>query len=192
MSAAATPGDGSGHRRRWVRFGTGESWSAHQLALAATTSVGAVIYLVSLDRAAGGFDPVFWALGLVPIVLLRLNGSGAPLAYWALMLFGWFHLTSAGSFSWWAVPAAAGVLLGHAGAALSATAPPVADFPARIVRRWLLHGLWAFVAAVVVGLVAGLLRGQVDGLAGVAQALALAALAVAIGLLRSRQPDPPE
>lgn len=50
-------------------------------------------------------------------LLLRLNDSGAPLAFYALMLFGWLQLTPEGSFSWWSVMAAAGVTLGHAAAA---------------------------------------------------------------------------
>ena len=73
-------------RHRLIRFGTGAAWSSHQIALAAAGSAGAFVYLVALDQASGGFDPVFWALGFVPAFLLRLNASGAPLAYWALML----------------------------------------------------------------------------------------------------------
>ncbi len=180
------------HRHRLIRFGTGAAWSSHQIALAAAGSAGAFVYLVALDQASGGFDPVFWALGFVPAFLLRLNASGAPLAYWALMLFGWFHLTPSGSFSWWAVPAAAGVLLGHVAAALSASAPPGVSLPGRVVHQWSLRALWALLAAVGTGLVAGLFRGQVDGLGAVAQALGLGGLALGIALLRSTRPAPPD
>ncbi len=180
------------HRQRLVRFGTGSAWSVHQLALTVMISAGAFLYLVSLDQASGGFDPVFWVLGLVPAFFLHLNASGAPLAYWALMLFGWFHLTPAGSFSWWSVPAALGLLLGHAGATLSASAPPGATFPPRVLRRWGLNAAWAMAAAVVLALAAGLLRGRVDGLAAAAQALGLVGLVLGIAFLRSTEPEPPE
>lgn len=178
-------------KRRLLRFGTGTAWSPHQLALAAAASVGALVYLVALDRASGGFEPIFWLLVPIPAFLLRLNDSGAPLAFWAFMLFGWFHLTPEGSYSWWSVVAAAGVTLGHAAAALSAAAPPAARFPASTARRWLRGSLMAFSAAVAVGLAAGLLRGNVDGLGAAAQLLALLGLTGGIWLLRSNPPETP-
>jgi hypothetical protein len=184
------PGEATSRPRRLLRFGTGSAWSDHQLALAALGSGGAFVYLVALHRASGGFDPVFWLLAVAPAFLLRLNGSGAPLAFWALMLFGWFHLTPAGSFSWWALLGAAGVLLGHASAALSAVGPPGVHFPAQTVRRWFRLGLVALGAAAAVGLGAGLLHGRVDALGAVAQVLALAGLAGGVWLLRSNPPEP--
>lgn len=176
-------------RGRLLRFGTGAAWSGHQLGLAAVGSAGAIAYLVALDRASGGFDPIFWVLAVTPAFLTKLNGSGVPLAFWTLMLFGWVHLTPAGSYSWWALLGAGGVALGHASAALSAAAPPSASFPAHTLRRWLRLLLVALAAAVGVGLLAGLLRGRVDGLGAVAQLLGLVALSVGVWLLRSSPPE---
>jgi hypothetical protein len=184
------PGESTSRPRRLLAFGTGAAWSAHQLALAAVASGGAVVYLVALDQASGGFDPVFWLLPVVPALLLRFNGSGAPLAFWALMLFGWFHLTPAGSFSWWAVLGAVGVTLGHASAALSAAGPPGMQIPTPILRRWLRLGLVAVGAAAGVGLGAGLLHGRVGAVGAVAQVVALLGLAGGLWLLRSNPPEP--
>ena len=172
-------------RRRMLRFRSGNTWSPHQLALAAVSSLGAVLYLAALHAAAGGFDSIYWLLALGPALLVGVNSSGAPAAYWALMLFGWFYLTPSGSFSLWSVPAAVGALLGHVTSALSAAAPPEAAFPGSVIRRWLWRTLLAAGAAVTVGGAAALLRGRVDGWGAGAQVVALLGLAAGITMLRN-------
>ncbi|HEU5144955.1 MAG TPA: hypothetical protein VFT81_07240 [Dermatophilaceae bacterium] len=175
--------------RRLVRFGSGRAWSVHQLLLAATSSAGALAFLLALDRAAGGFDPLFWLLLPVPALLLAVNASGWPTAYWAFMVFGWFYLTPSGSFSGWSPLAAAGLLLGHGSAALSASAPPMASLPGRVLRRWARQATVAMGAASAVALAASLLRGRVDGIGIVAQLVGLLGLAVGVWFLRSHPPE---
>jgi hypothetical protein len=186
----ATPTSGV-RGRRLVRFGSGRAWSVHQLLLAATSSAGALAYLLALDRAAGGFDPLFWLLLPVPALLLAVNASGWPSAYWAFMVFGWFYLTPSGSLSGWSLLAAAGLLLGHGCAALSASAPPVASLPRRVLRRWARQGAVAMGAAAVVALGASLLRGRVEAIGVVAQLVGLLGLALGVWLLRSHPPEEP-
>lgn len=179
----------AGRRRRLVRFGSGQAWSPDQVALGVLSSAGALIFLLALRAASGGFDPIFWLLVPLPGMLVWRNDSGVPLAYWGLMLFGWFQLTPSGSFTPWSVVAATGLLLGHASAALSASAPPTAAFPGLVVRRWTRRALVGLAAAVAVGLAAGLLSGEVDGLGPLAQAAGLAGLALGVWLLRSEAPE---
>lgn len=179
-------------RRRMLRFGSGNTWSPHQLALAGGSSLGALLYLAALYAASDGFDSVYWLLAPMPALLLGVNNSAAPVVYWALMLFGWFYLTPSGSFSWWSVPAAMGVLLGHVAAALSATAPPQASFPGAVIRRWFWRTLLAAAAAVTVSAAASLLRGHVDAWGAAAQIVALLGLAGALVILRDADTDDPE
>jgi hypothetical protein len=175
--------------QRLVRFGSGLAWSLHQLLLAAVSSAGAFAFLLALGRAAGGFDPLFWLLVPVPALLLAVNASGWPFAYWAFMVFEWFYVTPSGSFSGWSLLAAAGLLLGHASAALSASAPPPAPLPARMLRRWARQATVAMGAAGAVALGAGLLTGRVDRLGIAAQLFGLLGLALGVWLLRSQPPE---
>lgn len=184
--------DVAGWRHRLVRFGSGQAWSPDQLALGVLSSAGALVFLLALRAASGGFDSIYWLLVPLPGILVWKNDSSVPLAYWGLMLFGWFLLTPSGSFTPWSMVAAAGLLVGHASAALSASAPPTASFPGRVVRHWTRRALVALAAAVAVGLAAGLLSGQVDGVGPVAQAAGLAGLALGVWLLRSDVPEPPD
>lgn len=177
--------------QRLVRFGSGRAWSVHQLLLAAVSSAGALAFLLALDRAAGGFDPLFWLLVPVPALLLAVNASGWPFAYWAFMVFGWFYLTPSGSLSGWSLLGAAGLLLGHASAALSASAPPTASLPARMLRRWAMYGAVAMGAAGAVALGAGLLTGRVGALGIAAQLVGLLGLALGVWFLRTQPPEEP-
>ena len=139
---------------RTISFGRGRQWSLPQLGLAVVGVASAAIFLQSLWQASGGFDPIWWSLVLVPLVTISYAGSGVPLAYWGLMLVGWFILTPAGSFSAWSVPAALALLVGHSAAALSATTPPAGGFSTRTLRRWLRWVLFAALAAPAVALLA--------------------------------------
>lgn len=188
MSDLARPA----RRRRWLlRFPTGQTWSGDHLVLGALSSLGALVYLVSLHRASGGFDTLFWLLVPVPVLSIRMNDSAFPLAYWGVMVFGWFHLTPAGAFSAWSVLGAAGLVLGHTCTTISAGAPPSAVLPPGTARHWLGRSVPAWGAAVAVAAGAGLLTGRVDDLGPVAQLVGLTGLVLGVWFLRSNPPESP-
>lgn len=178
--------------RRLLQLSTGALWSRDQLMLGLLSSTGGLLFLFALHQASGGFDSIYWLLAPLPALFVSRNDSGVPLAYWGLMLFGWVYLTSAGSFSPWAIVAAAGLILGHASAALSASAPSTAAFPGRVVRRWAGRLLIALAAAVGVAVAVGALSGEVDGLGPVAQAVGLLGVALGVWFLRSDEPARPD
>ncbi|TQM58565.1 hypothetical protein [Humibacillus xanthopallidus] len=175
------PASPPSRRRRTLRFGAGPEWSFAQLGVTGVATAGVVVYLGALHLAVGGFDGVWWLLALVPVALMPWSGSAAPLALWAVLLIGWFVLTPEGTYSWWALPAAAGAVAAHAAHALSASSPPAGSFTRATVQRWIRHCLVALCAAgaVVVAVAALSSRdltigalGLVVGLAGVAAGLA--------------------
>jgi hypothetical protein len=174
---------------RTLRFGVGPEWSSAQLALGATSSTGAALYLVALHQAAGGFDPVFWALAAVPMLTLSLAGSGASLAYWALMLYGWFVLTDEASFSWWALPAAVGLLVSHTATALSASVPPAGMVATGSLHRWGRGVAVAVGAAAVVAVAAAALVGRPLDAGSAAYVIGLLGLSAGIWLVRNNPPS---
>lgn len=174
--------------RRTVRFGAGTEWSLSQLGATGAAMGGVAVYLGSLSFAVGGFDGPWWALVLLPLVTMGWAGSAAPLAYWALLLYGWFTLTPAGSFSFWSLPAAAGIVVGHAATALSASSPGAGSFTARTARRWATHTALAFAAAVPVAVLAGALSGHALGLAPAAYVIGLGGVAVGLWFVRTSPP----
>jgi hypothetical protein len=178
--------------RRTVHFGAGPEWSLSQLGAAGAAVGGVVVYLASLSLAAGGFDSLWWALAALPLLTMAWAGSAAPLLYWALLLYGWFTLTPAGSFSWWSLPAAAGVAVSHAATAMSASSPPAGSFTARTARRWLRHTAIASAAAVPVSLLAGLLAGRSLGLVQAAYVVGLGGVSLGLWLVRTDPPTPPD
>lgn len=174
--------------RRTLHFGTGSEWSLSQLGATAAAMGGVAIYLASLSFASGGFDAVWWALVLLPLLTMGWAGSAAPLTYWALLLVGWFTLTPAGSFSWWSLPAAAGCIVAHAATALSASSPPAGSLSVRTARRWARHTAVAFAAAVPVAVLAGLLAGRPPGLVPAAYVIGLGGVAVGLWVVRTSPP----
>ncbi len=174
--------------RRTVRFGAGPEWSLSQLGATGAAMGGVAVYLASLSFAVGGFDALWWALVLLPLVTMAWAGSAAPVVYWTLLLYGWFTLTSAGSFSWWSLPAAAGCVVGHAAAALSASSPPAGSFTAATTRRWVRHTALAFAAAVPVAILAGLLAGRSPGLVPAAYVIGLGGVAAGLWFVRTSPP----
>lgn len=176
--------------RRWrsISFGRGQQWSLPQLALGLIGVASALVFLQSLWLASGGFDGRWWLLAIVPLVALPYAGSGAPLALWGLLLFGWFYLTPSDSFSAWSVPAALALLVGHAASSLSATTPPAGSFSRRVVRRWVGPVLLAALSAPLVALLAGALRGDALEASPAAYVIGLGGLALGVFLLRSEPP----
>ena len=178
--------------RRTIHFGGGPEWSLSQLGATGAAVSGVTVYLASLYLAVGGFDVAWWLLALLPLVTMGWTGSATPLLYWALLLYGWFTLAPSGSFSWWSLPAAAGAVVGHAAAALSASSPPAGSFTARTARRWARHTALAFAAAVPVAVLAGLLAGRSLGVVPAAYVIGLGGVAVGLWALRTSPPTPSE
>lgn len=174
--------------RRTLHFGAGPEWSFSQLGAAAAAMGGVLLFLASLYLAAGGFAGPWWALVLLPLVTMSWAGSAAPLVYWALLLYGWFTLTPAGSFSWWSLPAAAGCIVAHAATSAAATSPPAGSFTARAVSRWGRHTAVAFAAAVPVAALTGLLTTRSLGPAPAAYVLGLGGVAAGLWLVRTSPP----
>jgi len=174
--------------RRTVQFGAGPEWSLSQLGATAAAMGGIAVYLASLSLAVGGYDSLWWGLVLLPLVTMAWAGSAAPLLYWTLLLYGWFTLSPAGSFSWWSLPAAAGCVVGHAATALSASSPPAGSFTGRTTRRWVRHTALAFAAAVPVAVLAGLLAERSLGLVPAAYVVGLGGVAAGLWLVRTSPP----
>ncbi|MEW1955191.1 hypothetical protein [Terrabacter sp. NPDC080008] len=171
-----------------MHFGAGPEWSLGQLGAAAAAMGAVLLFLAALYLAAGGFSAPWWALALLPLVTIGWAGSAAPLVYWGLMLYGWFTLTPAGSFSWWSLPAAAGCVIGHAATAAAASSPPAGSFTARTVTRWVRHAAVALLAAVPVAVLAGTLAGRALGPAPLASVLGLVGVALGLWLVRTSPP----
>lgn len=187
----ARGGAGTGGTQRFVRFGNGPDWSVHHLLLAAASTLGVVVYLIALTGATGESAGGWWLLVAVPLLTWSLPNSAAALVLWSVLVIVWVNLTPAGSFSWWSLLAAAGVLLSHAATALAASAPPWATVGRATARRWL---RMVAVAMLVTGVVAGLgalLLGRTGGLSWAAYVIGLAGLGAGIWALRTNAPEPP-
>lgn len=175
---------------RTLRFGTGPEWSSHQLALTAANTLGVGLYLAALSQAAGGFSGLYWLILLVPATTMSFAGSGLSLGLLAVLLYSWFILLPAGSFTWWSLPAAVGLLLSHSAVSLSATAPPTARFSREHLRRRLRGHAVALSAAVVMAAGAALLSGRELGPNPAAYAIGLAGVVTGLWLARTNPPRP--
>lgn len=173
----------------FLRFGPGPEWSIHQLFLAVTAVAGVVLYLVALSGAAGGFDSGWWLLVAVPLLTWPLSNSVATLVLWFVLILVWLNLTSAGSFSWWALLGAVGITISHAATALAASAPPWALIGRATARDWVRAVGIAILAAVVVAALAALLLGRAGGLSPAAYVIGLAGVAGGVWALRSNPPE---
>lgn len=178
-----------GRGSRFLRFGSGPEWSMHQVFLAIAATAGVVLYLVALGGATGGFDSVWWLLAAVPLLTWPLSNSAAALVLWFVLILAWVNLTPSGSFSWWSLPAAAGVTLSHASTALAAAAPPSAPLGRATARDWFGQVAVALAAAAVVAVLAALLLGRAGRLSPAAYVIGLVGVAVGVWALRSTPPE---
>ena len=105
---------------------------------------------------------------------------------------GWFVLTPEGTFSWWALVAAAGVIAGHASPALSAASPPAGSFSRATVAQWARHGLVAFSAAGAVAVTVAALLGRELQLGAAGLVVGLLGLAAGLWWVRTSPPATPE
>ena len=190
QSSADSPFAATTRPTRTLRFGTGPEWSSHQLALTGASTLGVSLYLAALNLAAGGFPGAYWLLLLVPATTMSFAGSGLLLGFMGLLLYGWFILMPAGSFTWWSLPAAAGLLLSHSAVSLSATAPGAARFGRDHLRRRARSHLIALSAAVVMAAGAAALSGRGLGPNPAAYAIGLAGVALGVWLARTSPPRP--
>lgn len=135
---------------RLVRLGRSAEYGPHGAALVAVLVLApAVVLLCGL--AAGGSLP-WWTVLATPLVLLVAPRAGTVLpGLLTLLLVAVWLLTVPGPFSWWALPAAAALLLLHLSAAVLASTPTTVRWPAASVRRW---GRRTGVVLVVTALVA--------------------------------------
>ena len=173
--------------RRTLHFGAGPEWSLSQLGATVAAMGGVAAYLASLFLAAGGFDAIWWGLVLLPLLTMTWAGSAAPLAYWALLLNGWFTLTPAGTSR---VSSCCGGMhsRGMPRPRCSASSPPAGSLTAETVRRWARHTAVAFAAAVPVAALAALLAGRSPGLVPAAYVIGLGGVAVGLWLVRTSPP----
>lgn len=197
MSAVSAPTPGRPEvappgRTRTIRFGTGPDWSMHQLGLAAAHTIGVAVFLAALHQASGGFALPYWLVLLLPPTTMVLAGSSLTLGLMLTLLYGWFLLTPAGSFTWWSVPAAAGLLLSHISVSWSASAPPATRWSGAPLRRRAHLALIAFGAAPVVAVGAAALAGRRLGPNPTVYAIALAGVALGVLLTRANPPSPPD
>jgi hypothetical protein len=179
-------------RRHTLRFGPGPEWSFAQLGAAAVASAGVLVHVGSLDLAVGALPGIWWFLALVPLLTARWSGSAAPLSLWTLLLLLWFWQTPEGTFSWWALPAAAGLLAGHAAPALSAGSPAAGSFGAATLRLWARRCLVALAAAGATAVAVAALTGRVTAEGPGAAGLVLGLAGVSGGLFWLRTSPPAE
>ncbi len=175
---------------RGLRTELGRFWSVQQLALVLLSAAGVALFIVGLQGVSGWTtDPAVWLLAVVPVLLVRVADSAWPLAYWAVLLYLWVLAVPAASFSWWSVLGGAGLILSHTATALSASAPPAADFPATVLRAWLARTVLALAAAGAVAGTIHLVAGRVSTLSPVAYVVGLLGVAALLALTRSNPPD---
>jgi hypothetical protein len=108
---------------------------------------------------------------------------------WGLLVTMWFYLSPTGAFSWWSLLGAAGVALGHASAALSATTPPEGQIAREALLRWGRHTGTAYAAAIPVALLVGAVRDRDLAIGPVALVIGLLGLALGLWLVRSNPPS---
>lgn len=152
--------------------------SVEQWAVRAVLPLGTVLVLASATAASG----VFFAFPAACVVVLAVAAAvrpdtHLPLGTMAALAVGWLAVVDRPATPW-VLPAAAGLLAVHVGAALAASAPSSAALPAPVLRRWLRGGALVLPAAVPVWLVAVLATGA--DLAGTTAALAAVAVGAAL------------
>lgn len=174
-------------REHWLNLRSATP-SHTRLRLAALAGAGLVALSLMLAGAAG---PVAWVGVLVLGALVVYQPNGAMPALFVVWSIGCWWAGTESTWHWALLPAAWGLLLVHASAALAASVPPQASLPRAVVvltgQRVLLVGaattvVWAVAGALVGG--AGTGPGVIPGLVGLG---VLAAALVAFVRLRERQ-----
>lgn len=161
----------------------------HHVLLAVAAATGVVLYLLALSAAAGGIDSVWWLLVAVPLLTWSLSNSAAALVLWFVLVLVWLNLTPAGSFSWWALLAAAGITISHAATALADSAPPWALVGRQTAFNWLRRVVTAVIASAVVAALTAVLLGRAGGLSPAAYVIGLVGVAGGVWALRSNPPE---
>ena len=165
------------------------SASRTHLAVRGVAMLGALLFTLSLVLAGPG-NPVLWA-GLVTAgALVVLNPHTLmPVVFLLLAVGAWWANVDA-LWHWTLLPAAVGLLLVHAGAALAASVPAQSPVPHSVLRRWAARvgvvsavtvGVWALAGALDVAR-----SGEGGALPGIVGLAVLAASLVGYARWRSR------
>lgn len=109
--------------------------------------LGAALFMASFALAGGG-GPVSWTGLVVMGALVAFQPTTLMPVVFVIFAIGSWWGEVAGPWHWALLPAAVGLLLVHASAALAASVPPQAPVPASVVR------LYAARVGLVVGLTA--------------------------------------
>ena len=158
-------------RDLWVDL---RSASRDHLRVRLVSLAGALLFTLAFALAGGG-NPAAWALLTVFGALVVLQPHTLmPGLFLVFAVASWWAGVD-GAWHWALLPAALGLLLVHAGAALAAAVPAQAPLPLSVQRRWAVRtGVVAAVTAGVWG-AAGLLAtlatgagGAVPGIVGLA------------------------
>ena len=170
---------------RLFRLGVSQEYAPQPAAVAAVLAVspGAVL---ACAVAAGAPLP-WWLLLLTPLGLFLVPhpGTGAVLGVQVSLVVGWSLLVP-GPVTWWAVPAAAALLYGHAAAALLSGVPPTVAWAPTTRRRWWRRTALVLAVTLVVALATDLLhRARLPG----STALTVLTLVAASGALMAARRD---
>ncbi|WP_130014728.1 hypothetical protein [Serinicoccus sediminis] len=179
-------------REHWVNLRTA---TPSHLRVRLVALAGAVVVALSL-AAAGGGGPVAWGGTVLLGALVVLQPGGIMPAFFLVWAIAAWWAGVPGPWHWALLPAAWGLLLVHAGAALAASVPPQATVPRAVVVRYAARvGVVAAAVTLVWGL-AALAVGARSGGGPLPSVLGLALLAGALlGYVRLRRhhtaPDAP-
>lgn len=142
---------------------------------------GAVLFMLSLVVAGGGGLTAWIGIVLLGALVVFQPTTLMPHVF-ALFAIGSWWAGVPGPWHWALLPAALGLLLVHAGAALASSMPPQATVPRSVRDLWAWRVAVVATGTVLVWLLAGLLVGIASPAGGaVPGILALAVLAVVLG-----------
>lgn len=160
------------------------SASATHVRVRLVSLVGALLFTLAY-AAAGGGSPLAWgAMAVLGLLVVLQPHTLMPAVFLGFALASWWAGVQ-GPWHWALLPAALGLLLVHAGAALAASVPAQAGVPATVLRRWasrtgvvaaLTAGVWGGAGALA--LLSSGAGGALPGIVGLALLAACLALYV--------------
>jgi hypothetical protein len=117
-----------------VRFGLSDEYDGRQLLVSAVATLAPMVFAGALMLAGG--EVSWWWLVFAPAGAATVAYAETPaaLVMWALLLVMWVGQVP-GPFSWWAVPAAGCVAVGHTALTLVAGRPSAGGLAEAVFRR---------------------------------------------------------